>query len=480
MKSYLLGNDDQYEVKVTIKHDLPFFGQEKPLEATYYTLENIPMNEVFDTHKENYAITSGSVTFYYKDSLVAVSDTPYSLIKQSCDKFENPIVITMKGFERERLYKMLNQNGNILHSTITIQRLKSINHGPFYEDLLNNIFSFLELKELVTTSNICVFWHMVTQKLSLLTQMNESDFAWIERQSYPEWLEEVSEMTWKIMISSQENKKMSEKWKFSNLGKSPKLNLRMDDGRPQIAKAMGCSMIKSVKFIEGPKPDHSLQLYNIRNEFFSHFVPKKEPKKTRWLFRTPEVKKVIINPKEYQKFKNLEILNITDAHPKLQSKCIEMFQEYFSPEIQYLFPLIVFKQKKEYLNFSNVITWMIFGGDEEIIPFGACSFRLLKKSIESKKVENVCEVLFIGVWEKLRNQRYGSELVKKIEEYALKNDCGIFYVEISDDQPLARDFWKLNEFEELKYSKLSTDEQLRFFNNNCLRFRDTTQFVKKL
>ena len=399
------------------------------------------------------------------------------------DKKEN--IIIMKGFEREKIYKILNQNGNSFQKTITKERLKTTNQDPFYEDILNNIFSFLDLKYLMKTTHVSVFWHMITQKLSLLTQMNECDFAWIERQRYPEWLDEVSELTWKIMISNQSNQKMSHCWKNSNLAKGVHYNFMTIDGRPIIAKAEGCQLVKTVKFVDGPKPDHSLKLFNIRNDFFSHFKKEKKNDEKKdsiisFLNIFKKKEKVIIEPKSYDDFKNLEILDLNEKYPKLQTKCIQMFQEYFSPEIKYIFPMIVFKQKKDYLDFTNTITWMIFGGEKEIIPFGACSFRLLKKTFESKKVENVCEVLFIGVWEKLRNQRYGSELVLKIEEFSLKNDCSIFYVEISEDQPLAKDFWKLNKFEELKDSKLSNEEQLRFFNNNCLRFRDTTQYVKYL
>jgi hypothetical protein len=99
-------------------------------------------------------------------------------LKKDIKAFDE-LVIIMKGFERERYFKVLNQQLNSLQSTITKERLLNIKIGVFSEDVLFTILSYLELPDLFNFSTLSVFWHIVSQKLSLITQMNMSDFAWV-------------------------------------------------------------------------------------------------------------------------------------------------------------------------------------------------------------------------------------------------------------------------------------------------------------
>jgi hypothetical protein len=89
------------------------------------------------------------------------------------------MTIIMKGFERERYFKLLNQQLTSLQGTITKERLIKIERGSFNEDILFSILSNLELPDILNCSHVSVFWNIVTQKFSLITQMNMSEFSWI-------------------------------------------------------------------------------------------------------------------------------------------------------------------------------------------------------------------------------------------------------------------------------------------------------------
>jgi hypothetical protein len=304
-----------------------------------------------------------------------------------------------------------------------------------------------------------------------------------------------------MLTNNQENKTMSENWISSNLYKHQLIENRnsylinvfvypKENGRFKLAKGLPCSPIHTVKLMDGTIHNNSIDLREIRNNFFSQFknkedlIDQEEEELLNLIKKDYKNMTVDFQSSKNETFKDGQIIEITDEYPKLQFTCIKMFLEYFSEDMKYIFPLIVYKKNRGYLKFENTITKMIFGmnndDEKDIIPYGAVSYRILKTNQFSKNVYSVIEILFISVWQKNRNKRFGSELINDIKETALKNDCNILYVEISSGQPLAIDFWELNGFSKANDTGYVTEEQYTFFNNNCLRFSDTNQYIKYL
>jgi GNAT superfamily N-acetyltransferase len=171
--------------------------------------------------------------------------------------------------------------------------------------------------------------------------------------------------------------------------------------------------------------------------------------------------------------------------------CIRMYTSYFSPELQCVFPLVVYRQAALGVDFGSTRTWCMFDRDRR--PVGAVSWRIrrpptaeLCKSVGiPSAVAPVAEVLFIAVWEKARSVQYGSDLVEAIAQNALAQGVQLLYVEIGEEQPKAIEFWcKKNGFEKLDRAAPEavgvSPAQLRFIDATCFRFTDTDQYVKLL
>ena len=128
---------------------------------------------------------------------------------------------------------------------------------------------------------------------------------------------------------------------------------------------------------------------------------------------------------------------------------------------------------------------------------GGVTFRLhqpLTHGTQSR-VLPVLEVLFIAVEEEARHQKLGSAMVTVLQREGLRAGAEIMYVEIGRQQVEARRFWESNgmccvrpqEAGEADYSIDAREksigvppEMAHFFENRCLRFDDTEQWVKQI
>jgi len=117
----------------------------------------------------------------------------------------------------------------------------------------------------------------------------------------------------------------------------------------------------------------------------------------------------------------------------------------------------------------------------------SASDKILQKMEITTDVEPVAEVLFIAVWEQLRSIRYGGDLVDAVAAEAVGQGVRLLYVEIGEEQPLAKDFWSKQGFLPLDRdtgmagtaAELS-EAQISFFDSVCFRFTDTRQWIRRL
>jgi len=203
-----------------------------------------------------------------------------------------------------------------------------------------------------------------------------------------------------------------------------------------------------------------------------------------------------------------------------QEQCdnaISLFRSYFSPDLYFIFPLVV---RKLYfgrcLDFRTCSTWCVLDPDGQ--TKAALSWRMHNRL----GTPTVAEVLFIATWEEQRGSSTGSYLVSALEQVARTAGAEMLYVEVGQEQPLAGNFWSWrhdfcvvqerfcveNSMQPPFENSQSTDRNdstidsvstntdngcsiphplIRleerwhvFFEFHCLRFSDTRQFVKIL
>jgi len=211
--------------------------------------------------------------------------------------------------------------------------------------------------------------------------------------------------------------------------------------------------------------------------------------------------------------------------PEFRAVAVELFRRYFSPDMYFIFPLIVNQEAAFGLDFCTTTTTLFFGpqsvgratgtcqtSPRSVAPAGACSWRLrfpilpecqTPVVLQLEQPLPLLEVLFIAVWEEERHQVHGGTLVAELEARARAAGVKMMYVEIGFEQPKARRFWRKQGFGKVARLEMSEDEkqqvctaeeeddvpvpvvflpdsQMAFFESNCLRFSDTSQYVKML
>jgi hypothetical protein len=209
-------------------------------------------------------------------------------------------------------------------------------------------------------------------------------------------------------------------------------------------------------------------------------------------------------------------------HQRYFDLVVQLYRNYFSPDMHLIFPLIVYQQQQFLLDFSDTHTWIIFGNipldgamprlgnhlpwhwqhlpalpESMPLPHGSVSWRIRRPILNIDGFGNeqplpVLEVLFIAVWEEERHHRLGSLLVQHLESYALANDVHFMYVEIGFEQSKAKDFWGMNGFKFARVSNVAAEpspaeneiwispQQKLFCDTMCLRFADTEPYMKQL
>merc|ERR1719240_1783234 len=87
-------------------------------------------------------------------------------------------------------------------------------------NLLSKVLLNLPLEDLLSTTVVDSYWFHNTQRLSLMMQLHHEDFAWIDKDVYPEWLMHVSNHSWSLAAAdAKARKEESELWRCLNVSK---------------------------------------------------------------------------------------------------------------------------------------------------------------------------------------------------------------------------------------------------------------------
>eukprot|EP01124_Arcella_intermedia_P027316 TRINITY_DN5316_c1_g1_i3.p1 TRINITY_DN5316_c1_g1~~TRINITY_DN5316_c1_g1_i3.p1 ORF type:complete len:528 (-),score=165.95 TRINITY_DN5316_c1_g1_i3:36-1619(-) len=370
-------------------------------------------------------------------------------------------------------------------------------HGqptPLSSDSLNYIFSLLSWGDIFTCSFVNVFWHHVAHRFSMMNQIECGITGWLKDQPYPFWMQNImSELSWRVTLAESEQKRArldywsklsipkSGIWRHYPLSKTIGAQLRPTEEhlkkRQQLIEATGLSSLSDLKF----------KFFEQCKQYYSNAVSESILETIDWdTLASMDLKGLEIGEKETDSTETQQepppnsFGFICEAIlPRHKNTAIGYFKDSFSPDVQYIFPLITYRKALFELDFRSCRTWVIFpqvGAEEEKpIPAGAVSWRV-HKAAAFGSVVGVLEVLFLVISQEHRKKKFGEMLVAKLKEEALKENCKMMYVEIGKETVHAEKFWTHNSFKTCKDLECS-EKQMHFFEFNCMRFNDTVQFA---
>jgi len=486
---------------------------------------DIPLSEVFLTHCEKTGKAPVNCKFLLPSGEVAPLQQTLGEKKRMTVIF---IETGVEWREKERIFFQMNK----LAASLNIKRSGDIGI-PLSSELLDEIFSYLDLPSLFQCSCVSVYWHLLAQQRAMLTQLRLGLFAWHSKLNYPSWLAQMGDIAWNLAMSTVEHQAMvRDRWASLSLTKesSESRGLSREGARAhQFTKAWGCRLVPSVEEIPA-------DCKSIRHSDCTWYGPVDDENKQRVKFLKQIKNQVMVTMKNGEVPVNTNCTDdlqqypepgsfgfVTRAyHQRYYDIAIQLYRSYFSPNMYYIFPLMVYQQQQFLLDFTDTETWIIFGriptsgpmpGRDHLpwawqymtelpesmpLPYGSVTWRFRRPILNisgygNEKPVSVLEVLFIAVWEEERNHRLGSTLVRHLEENARSNGASFMYVEIGFEQAQAKDFWGMNGFKpafvhnEPLPAEMSpedicwlTPQQKFFCDSMCLRFADTEPYMKAL
>lgn len=490
---------------------------------------DFPLSELFDTFSEQTGLPIADLHFSFQGKRLQREDTPHLCGMEPCDIKDAHVIDVERadGQRRQRLLGILNSMGD----SVRLQpcTLSSVEELVLGADMLSKTLLFLPLEDLLSTTVVSTFWFHGTQRLSLMLQLRHGDLAFTTAppKEYSAWLSSVFGHSQQLaLVEAQSRHKEVEIWHGLNVTKEKARTAY------RFTKAAGCTTMKTVA-VAGLSADFEqqwLSLHSSKAKFMADCQEWCDRKDRVEHIQTGGNEKIAPVQEQEQKIPKPgdEHFSAEAVSPEFRAIAVELFRRYFSPDMYFIFPLMVGKEVAFGLDFRSTTTTLFFvpqsrqprsselrlppslKASSVQAPAGACSWRfrwpLLPEPLrpdfpELKQPLPLLEVLFIAVWEEERYQVHGGSLVGDLEEKAHAAGVKMMYVEIGLEQPKARRFWRkqgfgkavrkemtesqkreLQEAEEQEDAPMPLvalpDEQFDFFESNCLRFSDTSQFVK--
>lgn len=476
---------------------------ESTTEKVTYQLshESFPLRELHCTLAEQLGVHWEQLQFTFQGKPVPLDATPRSL--NMSREGENILTVTAKkksaAKQRVEMLTRMNRMGKVL--------VQSGHHqGDFGgDDILPCVLNYCDLASLVNITQVCRHWFHAAQRFSVLLQLQDGDSGtWQSQQIYPRLLHDGCRHAFQLALcSSNESHNVA-------LQKE-----RLVVPAYGLAKAANCTIAKTVALQSISRNlESTWKKHDSAKTQFLEWASFALDRDNDWNWPPiDENSKANISTgqlsapcQDYPPPGTDGDGYITIARdPRYKNGVVEMFRRYFSPEMHFIFPLIVNSQSALGMDFRSTQTHLIFGDTSSLdqdrsslhvaiqrsqwlqdsqmardnlqSPIGAVSWRLhdsaqvatsswgmtTKLKTTCKDFDNashqglallhgwkpllILEVLFIAVWEHERGGAYGSRLVSFLEEEAVlyakqrQYQTLLMYVEIGLEQPKAKLFW---------------------------------------
>jgi len=477
---------------------------------------DFPMQELFDTFAEQSGVRIIDLRFRFQGRLLGRGDTPHLCGMEPCDRDDAHVIDVERADgqgHRQHIIAILNKMGNAVE--LMPCSLTTTCAFPLGADILLRGLLSVSLEDLLSTTMVNTFWFHATQRLSLMLQLRHGDvvFTRAPPEEYKAWLTSVFGHSQELALAEAQGRhKEKQVWQGLNVSKEKARKSYT------FTKAAGCTEMKTVS-LAGVSAEFEQQWLSMHSCKAKFMADCRERCKGRAKQITEDASNDTHDPPHAQiqalPPAGSEIFIAEAVSLEFRSVAIELFRRYFSPDMYFIFPLIVGQDTAFGLDFRSTTTTLFFGPQKDfqvtpVAPVGACSWRFRWPLLPESRISGapdieqplpVLEVLFIAVWEEERYQVHGGTLVAEFEAQARAAGVKMMYVEIGFEQPKARRFWRKQGFGKVvrleaseieKQQLLDAEEQedvpvplvpltsaqLDFFESNCLRFSDTAQYVK--
>lgn len=486
---------------------------------------NFPLRELFDTFAEQTGTPISELCFSFQGRRLNRQDTPHLCGMKACEPDAAHVIQVTRADgwrRRQRLLSILNKMGAAVQLTPVPVMTAAHRASRVSADTVLRALQFLPLEDLVSTTLASTFWFHATQRLSLLLQLRHGDVAFTTAppEEYTAWLTGVfGHSQW--LAAAEARGQGGKAWPAANMSKEKARKTGYG-----FTKAAGCRMMKTVA-LEGLPAEFErewLSLHSSKVKFMADCKlacaqhPDADAGRACSHARTLLQLKAepTTEPDERPSPCGDGPFSTEAVGPEQRAVAVEIFRRYFSPDMYFVFPLMVGGEAALGLDFRSTRTTLFFapgpGAASAHAVAGACSWRFhwpapvepeAGAALSLEEPLPLLEVLFIAVWEEERDQVHGGSLVQELEEGARKAGAKMLYVEIGSEQPKARRFWKKQGFGRAVCRQASAadreivahaedsedvlmplvpldDVQFAFFEGSCLRFSDTAQYVKLL
>ncbi|CAB9511776.1 expressed unknown protein [Seminavis robusta] len=499
-------------------HDRRFDGyqisvvDERTTERVKYTLpgdgwsvkaELFPLRELMYTFVEQINVRLCQLEFRFGEKVLTLNSTPQSLGMTATG--ENVIsvrAVTSSYDERVGCFTRLNRMGKV-----------SVGVGPhqgdvFGTDLLPRILEYAGLETLAAACQVCRHWFHVAQRFSVLVQLQDGDAdSWQHNQKYPLLLHDGCRHSFNVALcqaSEASGTNANEiRWNSTTMLKEKTVSFG-------YCKAAGCRVLKTVEMQSITRDlESKWEALNNAKTAFMRYVESAQAATEG--DQKKHAHKATGQTQDFPPEGEAGNGFIAEARDWRYKNCaVELYRRYFSPDMFFIFPLIVNSEAAFGLDFSSCVTSLIFGelSDDEAQPranrmqrlmnranpvrrpltadglprpLGSVSWRIHDATevaavgtgfgpgamdsmdaapldaaplvmMNGSKPQIILEVLFIAVWEGDRGGEYGSSLVasleSKVTQYAKSQGLrsALMYVEVGYEQPKAKVFWGNNGF----------------------------------
>jgi len=180
---------------------------------------HLDLSEVLYTHLDFMRIPvaeQNAYQLYYEGFVVDSEATPITIGLVPGMVHINILEVREVGWKKyeDQLMKM-----NRIGATLNIKR--DVSSGGFLcPNTLNHVFSFLEMSSLLDLTLVSTYVHLISQRYSLLMQLQFGSFSSLSPLNYPAWIDLLQEYSHCISKATCQQRARSEmQWKSINFHK---------------------------------------------------------------------------------------------------------------------------------------------------------------------------------------------------------------------------------------------------------------------
>ncbi|CAK0795938.1 unnamed protein product [Prorocentrum cordatum] len=289
---------------------------------------NFPLRELFDTFAEQTGTPISELCFSFQGRRLNRQDTPHLCGMKACEPDSAHVIQVTRADgwrRRQRLLSILNKMGAAVQLTPVPVMTAAHPASRVSADTVLRALQFLPLEDLVSTTLASTFWFHATQRLSLLLQLRHGDVAFTTAppEEYTAWLTGVFGHSQWLAAAEGLPAEFEREW----------LSLHSSKVKFMADCKLACAQHPDAD--AGRACSHARTLLQLKAE------PTTEPDERP-------------SPCGDGPFSTEAV------GPEQRAVAVEIFRRYFSPDMYFVFPLMVGGEAALGLDFRSTRTTLFF------------------------------------------------------------------------------------------------------------------------